>query len=206
MASASGWMVADSFPQYSNDKVTVWLQDLSASGKILIHGHGGHLSITALGLDAPAVIGEGAEAGNLSIYRLRNDQLFINTPAGEEANILSDLARANAGSERVTITDITHGRAQFQLFGPASAELLSRICALDFHPLRFVNRFSQQTSVAKTTQLVIRQDINEGKGLAYSLIGARSLGTYLWQSILESGQDLGIRPVGRAESTTSQNS
>jgi sarcosine oxidase gamma subunit len=42
-----------------------------------------------------------------------------------------------------------------------------------------------QTSVAKTTQLVIRDDLDDGQP-SYWLIGARSLAAYLWATLLEA--------------------
>ena len=50
--------------------------------------------------------------------------------------------------------------------------------------------------MAKTAQLIIRRDRNELP--AYAVIGARSFGTYLWQTILEAGADLGLEPMGQA--------
>ena len=94
------------------------------------------------------------------------------------------------------MTDVTHGRAQFRLTGPGTVDLLSRLCALDFDDSRFPDGTARQTSVAKTTQLVIRDDLHEGTGPSYRLIGARSLAAYLWQTILEAGRDLGVRPLG----------
>ena len=55
---------------------------------------------------------------------------------------------------------------------------------------------AKQSSVAKTTQLIIRRDLGEQP--AYALIGGRSLAAYLWQTIMEAGQDLDIQPVGNA--------
>jgi sarcosine oxidase gamma subunit len=77
-----------------------------------------------------------------------------------------------------------------------SAELLGRLCALDFHPGQFPDSSARQTSVAKTTQLIIRDDLDDGRVLSYSVVGARSLGAYLWEAILDSGRDLDIRPLG----------
>jgi heterotetrameric sarcosine oxidase gamma subunit len=91
---------------------------------------------------------------------------------------------------------MTHGRAELRLIGPASAELLSRLCGLDFHPSAFPNLTARQSSLAKTTQLIIREDI--GALPAYSLVGARSLGAYLWLAIMQAGRDLDIGPLGQA--------
>jgi heterotetrameric sarcosine oxidase gamma subunit len=96
----------------------------------------------------------------------------------------------------ITVTDVTHGNAELWLIGPNSAELLSRLCGLDFHDSQFPNGTAKQSSLAKTTQLIIRRDL--GDVPTYALIGGRSLAAYLWQTILEAGQDWGIQPTGLA--------
>ena len=58
----------------------------------------------------------------------------------------------------------------------------------------FPNGTAKQSSVAKTRQLIIRQDI--GDLPAYVLIGARPLAAYLWETILQAGEDLGIQAIG----------
>jgi sarcosine oxidase gamma subunit len=68
------------------------------------------------------------------------------------------------------------------------------LCGLDFHPAAFPKGSAKQSSVAKTTQLVVCHDLAETA--AYSIIGGRSLAAYLWETILVAGRDLGVRPVG----------
>jgi heterotetrameric sarcosine oxidase gamma subunit len=98
------------------------------------------------------------------------------------------------GDDLITVTDITPGCAELWLIGPHSPLLLSRLCGLDFHERRFPNHTAQRSSVAKTTQTIIRRD--RGDLPAYALIGRRSLAAYLWQTIMEAGKDLKIQPIG----------
>lgn len=163
------------------------LADESHRGKIMIHGRAGERVVAALGLVAPAAVSQSTRAGGVAVYRLRADQLFVNTPPGGEGVLLATPVGAGDG-EMVTITDVTHGRAQLRLTGPRAAELLSRLCALDFHPEHFPDGAARQTSVAKTTQLVIRDDVDGV--LSYALVGARSLGAYLWTTIQEAARGL----------------
>ena len=162
------------------------LADESHRGKVLIHGRAGEQAVATLGLAAPAAVGQSARAGDVAVYRLRADQLFINTAPGGEEGLLAALVGANSGDggDMMTVTDVTHGRAQLRLSGRRAAELLSHLCALDFHPDHFPNGAARQTSVAKTTQLVIRDDVDGV--LSYWLVGARSLGAYLWATIQEA--------------------
>lgn len=198
MAEEAGWLIPQSYEGVRVSTSRVGLIDESGFGKIMIHGRAGGQVAAVLGIEPPEAIGQGVFAGDTAVYRLRADQLFVSTPPGSETVAL---AAADTGGERVTITDVTHGRAQLRLVGPASAELLGRLCGLDLRADHFPDHTARQTSVAKTTQLIIRHDLvdhdlDDGRLLSYSIIGARSLGAYLWETILDSGSDLGIRPLG----------
>lgn len=178
-----GWLVA---APVSLDGGGLVLEDESHYGKLLIHGRAGGSALTALGLTAPAEVGDRVGDGQPRAYRLRPDQLFISTAPGQEEATLAALMAA-AGDELITVTDVTHGRAQLRLSGTRATEVLSRLCALDLDDTRFPNATARQTSVAKTTQLVIRDDLSDGRP-SYQLIGARSLGVYLWTTLLEAAR------------------
>ena len=182
-ADVAGWTVATPVSLVPGELV---LADESHYGKLLIHGRAGGQALAALGLTAPAAVGESVREGDRRAYRLWPDQHFVSTAPGQETAVLAALVAA-AGDELVTVTDVTHGRAQLRLSGVRAAEVLSHVCALDFHDTRFPNGSAQQTSVAKTTQLIVRDDLGDGQP-SYWLIGARSLGAYLWSTILEAAR------------------
>lgn len=193
LAVEAGWLRATGYPHTGRGDLQ--LVDETGRGLILIQGRAGGGVLAGLDLAEPSATGAGQRAGDLAVYRLRPDQLLLLTPPGDEAMALAALsAAAGAGDEPITVTDLTHGRAVLRLSGAAAAELLSRLCALDFHPAQFPDGAARQTSLAKTAQLIIRDD--EGQTPAYTLIGARSLGAYLWGALLEAGRDLGLRPAG----------
>lgn len=189
----AGWLRATGYPHTGRGDLQ--LVDETGRGLILIQGRAGGEVLAALGVEEPAAVGAGQRAGDLAVYRLRPDQLLLLTPPGGEAMALAALSdAAGAADQPITVTDLTHGRAVLRLSGAAAAELLSRLCALDFHPAQFPDGAARQTSLAKTAQLIIRDD--EGQTPAYYLIGARSLGAYLWGALLDAGRDLGVRPAG----------
>jgi sarcosine oxidase subunit alpha len=131
-----------------------------------------------------------------TIYRLRDDQFFISTVANDVEGITAGLTTAARKAEGlVTVTDMTHGRSQLLVIGPKAAELMSRLCGLDFQDSQFPKLAARQSSVAKTRQLILRQDTAELP--AYALIGSRSLAAYLWRTTLEAGRDLRIAPIGQ---------
>ena len=181
----------------------VAIADVSSNGKIMVQGDRAH-SFLAVVLGLPVVsINAGALVMDARIYRLRNDIFFISTLPGKEEIIKENLVTATQESDQfITITDVTHGRSEIMVIGPNSQELLSKLCGLDFHPSVFPNMAAKQSGFAKTTQLIIRRDI---VGLAaFSIIGARSLGEYLWHTVIEAGCEWDITLIGQSALNTLQ--
>lgn len=177
---------------------TAVLIDASDHAKIMIEGAAA-AAMLAEAWDLPELgIGAGAEAGPGQVYRLRPDLFFVHTPARAQAETVQYLAACcRQRRDLITVTDVTHGRAELRLVGESAPALLSRLCGLDFAPVAFPNLAARFTSLAKTRQLIIRRD--EGGVRAYAMIGGRSLGAYLLATMLEAGQDLGIQAgVGAA--------
>ena len=169
------------------------LADETPNGKLLIEGEGAE-SVLMVAFDLGSLkINEGRDG----IYRLRNDLFFISTPPDREIGTQKKLTTASAKSETfVTVTDITHGRAEIRVIGPNSQALLGKLCGLNFHPSAFPNETAKQSSLAKTTQLIIRRDIGELP--AFSIIGIQSLGPYVWDTMMAAGREFGIVPIGTA--------
>jgi heterotetrameric sarcosine oxidase gamma subunit len=196
-AERDGWQIAESFAGTDAETAAVrravGLADATPNGKILIEG-GAAESLLAAVLAAPALaIGAGAAVGGAWVYRLRPDQFFLSTPPASETALV-DRLRTQRGDRFVTVTDLTAARAELLVLGPAAPALLSQLCGLDFG--RFPDGAARPSSVAKTAQLLIRRD--RGGLPAWAVIGARSLGAYLWSAVLEAGRDRGIVPVGDA--------
>ena len=192
-----GWHIPD---VYTNPEAEITaarerlaLADETPNGKLLLEGD-----------QVESVLMEVFDLGSLKInegrggiYRLRNDLFFISTTPGREVRAQKKLATAlKASAQFVTVTDITHGRAEIRVIGPHSRELLSKVCGLDFRPSAFPNETAKQSNLAKTTQLIIRCDI--GELLAFSIIGVQSLAPYVWDTMMEAGREFGVAPIGRA--------
>lgn len=190
-----GWRIPEVYTT-PEDEITaacerIALADETPNGKLLLEGaEAESVLMDALDLDS-LKINEGREG----IYRLRSDLFFISTPPGKEVSTQRKLTASSTASDQfVTITDVTHGRAEIRVIGSASQEILSKVCGLDFHPSAFPNETAKQSSLAKTTQLIIRCDIGELS--AFSIIGAQSLGPYVWDTLMEAGREFGVVPIG----------
>jgi heterotetrameric sarcosine oxidase gamma subunit len=196
-----GWLVAEAYTTVGAEVAAaregVVLADETPNGKLTVEGLEAEAVIqAAFGLSG-LTVGDGDAVEMDHVYRLRNDLFFIRMPpGGEGATLKSVTASVQEAGLFVTVTNVTHGRSEIRVIGPASRALMRKVCGLDFYSEAFPDGAARQSSVAKTTQLVIRRDI--GPLTAFSIIGARSLGAYLWDILLESGQELGVVPVGRA--------
>ncbi len=204
-AEAVGWRIPDAYEGAEEEATRarggIALADDSAKGRLLLQSDGMAQLLAQL-LD-PAELPPGAgqrlagAAGNGGswVYRLRPDILFFSTPPGAEADLATRL-QALTGAGLTAVTDVTDGRAEIRVVGPSSPVLLSKVCGLDFSDEAFSDGEAAQTSVAKTNMLVLRRDL--GSLPAYSLIGRRSLGDYVWQVLAEAGTEWEARPIGRA--------
>lgn len=196
-----GWIVPRSYRTPAEERETclerAGLVDLSAWGRITVEGRGaGAAAAHVFGIDAGGLrVGAGAITGGTGVYRLREDRFFLLIQPEQDHTLPAALPGAPLpAGERITVTDMSHGWGEIGLLGPRSPELLSRLCGLNLDETGFPNLSAGLTSVAKTTQLVIRHDLGELR--FYSLIGDRSLGPYLWKTALRAGRDLEVLPVG----------
>jgi heterotetrameric sarcosine oxidase gamma subunit len=191
-----GWQLPLQFSSEAYERSlaqqAVALMDGSANGKIRIEGQqaGDVLRLSDLN------IGEGREMGYGQVFRLRRDLYFVKS-SPEQVTELTERWETQAAlhDSLVTVSDVTHGNAELWLIGPASTSLLSRLCSLDLQSKTFPDMSVRQSSVAKTSQIILRRDL--GSLPAFALVGPRSLAAYLWQTIMQAGQDLGIGPMGR---------
>lgn len=193
----AGWQVVQLYRTVEAETAVarsgIALCDQSHNGRVRIEGQAAGTLLQADGL----AVNGGQAVADGHLYRLRPDLFFLCTAPAAANSVAADLAgEAHGRGLLITITDVTHGQAELWLVGPGSAGLLSRVCGLDFHPRHFPDDTAKQSSLAKTTQLIIRRD--RGGLPAYGLIGPRSLAMYLWQTLMEAGRDLGLVPIGQA--------
>lgn len=195
-----GWQVVQAYAGVEEETAaarrSVALADVSAAGKITLQGERASTVLeSVLGVSAPEV-GAGVAVPVGRLFRLREDLFLVWIRFGEGERPLQELRNGLSDVEAlVTVTDVTHGRAALRLVGPESGTVLARLCGLDFSPRAFPNPAIRASSVAKTPQWVLRDD--QGELPSFVVLGARSLGEYLWEIISEAGRDQGIFPIGQ---------
>lgn len=96
-------------------------------------------------------------------------------------------------SGHVSLVDGTHSRALFRLTGAAAASVLEKLCSLDWSDPMTPDGAAVSGSVALVTCDIVRNDA--GGVLSYLISCDRSYGQYLFDVILDAGQEFGIAPV-----------
>ena len=197
----AGWLIAAAFGRTDQElaaaRRAIGIVDESCNGKLMLQAESGaaeEVVSTAFGIPR-LELGQGTRTAAVRCYRLRPDLFFIGTTPGKEtpAREVLEAAAARTGA-LATVTDTTHGNSELRLIGPRTAELMSKLCGLDFDDSSFPEDGARLSSVAKTTQLILRRDVNPYR--SYSMLGASSLAAYLWDTIVEAGREYEIAPLG----------
>jgi len=88
----------------------------------------------------------------------------------------------------------------FWVTGTRAAEMFAKICAVDLRPHKFPELSVAQTSAARTTVIVIRDDLHGGEEavLGYHLLADSASACYLWDCLVDAMQEFEGGPVGLA--------
>ena len=113
---------------------------------------------------------------------------------GPDEWLLVGRAPALSG-ERLTLehgflTDVSHGRAGWQISGPRTLDLLAKGCSLDLHPRAFAAGRCAQTSLAHVGVLLHLRD--HGR---FDIYCARSYAQHLWHWLTEAAAEFGYEVI-----------
>ena len=174
------------------------------------------LTITDLAPLAKAVVRarwDGAAAGALGVPHgraARNGtgalvtgsgpgEWLVLAPPGTTPEVAAALPEAAADAELVTALDLTHGLAVMRITGERSADLLAKVCAVDFSDRVTPDGSALRSSVARLPAGVVRDD-HDGEsapaGRSYLLHCDRSYGEYLFGALVDAGREFGIEVDG----------
>src|SRR5688572_22098023 len=172
-------------PDQSADFTDSTLGLTEISERALLHIRGDNAAAVLQVADMK--LGDVAEWQDGMIARLRRDEfiLLTRTPRESFARIENML-----GEQRVTLTDITHGRCGLLLVGNHATNVLPKVCGLDFADDQFPNLHAASTSLAKVRTLIIRADIEHTP--AYGLTVDRSLARYVWSVVFDAAREFGV--------------
>ena len=96
--------------------------------------------------------------------------------------------------ELVSVFDVTHGRALMRITGAKTADLLAKVCGIDLSEGVTPDGAAFRSSVAKLVTDVVRDDLDGER--SYLLHCERSAGQYLFDALIDAGDEFGIEVGG----------
>ena len=161
------------------------LHDVSATTKLIVRA--GPETNASLQASVPFATSR-TDAGVLIVGQRPGEWVLL----GEESAALA-LAGSLDRSGHVSVIDNTHGRAMFRLTGADAVPVLEKLCSLDWNDHMTPDGAAVSGSVAKVTCDIVRNDVNGTP--SYLISCDRSYGQYLFEVILDAGQEFGISPL-----------
>ncbi len=107
---------------------------------------------------------------------------------------VAERVRETSDEGLVSVFDATHGRALIRITGARTPDLLSKVCAIDLADEVTPDGAAFRSSVAKLVTDVVRDDNAEAR--SYLLHCERSSGQYLFDALVDAGDDFGIEVDG----------
>ena len=172
--------VVTSYSDGSGAELT--LEDISSTTKTIVRA--------AVDMAAASALGVGFGAS-----RSDGDLLVLGQRPGEWM-LLGDADAFVSGvdtSGHVSVIDHTHSRALFRLTGAEAASLLEKVCSLDWSDAMTPDGAVVSASMAKVTCDLTRQDVDGTP--SYLIACDRSFGQYLFDALLDAGDEFGIGVV-----------
>ena len=169
--------VVMTYPDGSGAELT--LADVSSTAKTIVRAGADTPAASTLGV----VFGASRAEGDLVVLGQRPGEWMLLGDAGAVVSRLDT-------SGHVSVIDHTHSRALFQLTGAASASLLEKVCSLDWSDAMTPDGAVVSASIAKVTCDLTRQDVDGTP--SYLIACDRSFGQYLFDALLDAGDEFGI--------------
>jgi heterotetrameric sarcosine oxidase gamma subunit len=187
----AGWEVSN-----RKSSAALRLMDLTACAKLLIRG-----KLNSALREALPQLGRARRitGGPLIVAAIPDQWLMIAGPDG-----LSDMRRwfnSIPDSLSVTLTDLTHARVLLRLTGAQSANLLSKVCALNLGAAAFPDGRATRSSLAKVPCEIIRDDQSSTRGIeqssspatpSYLIMCDRPVGEYIFDALIDAGSEYKI--------------
>jgi sarcosine oxidase subunit alpha len=130
-----------------------------------------------------------------TISRLAEDHYFITTTTGNLDFVQQWLEWWMVGSGwDVHITNVTGGRAAVNLAGPQARDVLKMLTDCDLSSKAFPYMSCREAKVADVPAFLMRIGFVGETGWEIHFPG--EFGEYLWNKLIETGKQFGIRPFG----------
>lgn len=160
-----------------NPDAAITIADESASTKLLVLSDQPQFGV---GFGRSAAVGEALVCGT------RPDEWLI---VGTAEAVAEAATQVDPGGFTTTI-EFSHGRSLFRVTGAQAASALEKVCSIDWSDPMTPDGAVVSASVALVTCDIIRNDVNRER--SYLLVSDRSFGQYLFDALLDAGDEFGI--------------
>jgi heterotetrameric sarcosine oxidase gamma subunit len=138
------------------------------------------------------------EQGTLVVGSGPGEWLLLAPPGASTA--VAGRVEKTADEGLVSVFDVTHGRALMRITGAKTVDLLAKVCGIDLSEEVTPDGAAFRSSVAKVVTDVVRDDL--GGERSYLLHCERSSGQYLFDALIDAGDEFGIEVEGFAAPPT----
>ena len=205
MVERDGWQQAARYTSVDQElerlHQAAGLCDVSATGKLSLQGDaldkllGGAFSGEALpdiGEVRYHTLPDDVGGPPLTVARLAADEAAVLTRPDQTAAVADVLDQGLEACAHVV--DTSSAFAAVQVTGPVGHLLIASLTELDVSPAALPNMRCAEAKAAEIYAMLLRMDL---RGLAsYVLCFGREYGEYMWDALLEAGQEYGASPVG----------
>ncbi len=108
--------------------------------------------------------------------------------------IMTQITDRNSLSGCLHVTHRSSGLGNFLVCGPQARALLRKLTSLDLRENSFANLQCSCAPVAATPATIVRRD--RASLAAYEILFLSEYGEYLWDCVMEAGEEFEMRPFG----------
>ncbi|HXG26846.1 MAG TPA: 2Fe-2S iron-sulfur cluster-binding protein [Candidatus Binatia bacterium] len=149
----------------------------------------GRIRYGVLSTDGARIMDDG------TIARLGDEEFYVTTTSTGAEGVVEWFEWWNAVWKMdVEIEDVTGALGAVNVAGPRARDVLARLTDLDVAPESFAYLDAKRATVADVPCLLLR--IGFVGELGYEIHCPSPYAEHLWDSLLQAGRDLGIRPFG----------
>jgi sarcosine oxidase, subunit gamma len=124
------------------------------------------------------------------VARLSPTEVLVLSPKDGQAGLSDVLERiAPEGEDACYPVPRRDSHCWFVVTGKDAHQMFAKLCAVDLAPDRFPNGQIAQTSVARLSAIVIRNDLKGA--LSFSLLADSASAEYLWDCLLDAMTEFG---------------
>ena len=161
------------------------LADLSELTKQIVRADSGTVAADQLAV----AFGSSRVDGDVVVLGQRPGEFMVVGPSTATTLLVEGLDR----SGHVSVIDHTHSRAMFRLTGLEAPATLEKLCSVDWSDRMMPNGAVVSASLAKVGCDIARHD--RGTDRSYLIACDRSFGQYLFDAIIDAGNEFDISVV-----------